>query len=275
MPTETYEQFRDGVLSKSAHVLDLEKRHGHRRGGVHAVNGEAQAEPPLLGASAREEMEEDGLNPTSSLEELLAMVNRARTRPDRREGGGRGDRRPQPRGDGECQRPPRKCANCGEEHEQRACPHPAVAVADRPCWPCGKKGHASPSCPERKSKGTAKAAEDLFLVFGADMVTEQDDGFTMAKETVRPMPRTAQLGDLLATTTRNLSNAIREDKGATRRSQPAPSKTTVGSQPARSQPDIIHNRSGPADVPTTQQIAREKEGSRLQEWRDESHQTSS
>ncbi len=77
------------------------------------------------------------LNPNSYLEELLDMVSRTRTagfqQRDRRPGAGAPTRRPQPRGDGDRQRAPRKCANCGKEHEQRACPHPPVAVADRAC----------------------------------------------------------------------------------------------------------------------------------------------
>ena len=96
---------------------------------------------PPLGTSAAEDMrqdEEDEDNPISSLEELLAMVNKARTgaRTERRQPGQRQDRMQQPqarRGDGDRERKPRKCANCGKEHEQRACPHPPVSVADRPC----------------------------------------------------------------------------------------------------------------------------------------------
>ena len=45
-------------------------------------------------------------------------------------------------------RPPRKCANCGESHEARVCPNPAVAVEDRKCWTCGLK-HMSRDCPQK------------------------------------------------------------------------------------------------------------------------------
>ena len=90
VPTETYEQFRDHVLTQSARVLDLEKRQGQRRGGVHAIagGGEALAQPSPTGVSDYEDQEEEGTSPSSSLEEPLVMVNRARIngtqRPDRR-----------------------------------------------------------------------------------------------------------------------------------------------------------------------------------------------
>ena len=81
VPHETYEQFRDQVLTQSARMVDLGKRQGQRRGGIHAFDGreEPQSQLPPLGASMREEAEEDEReNPISSLEGLLAMVNKAR-----------------------------------------------------------------------------------------------------------------------------------------------------------------------------------------------------
>ena len=107
-PKESFAEFRDHILVQSARVLGLERR---RRGGVNAIN-EQEDRPPPLGTSAAEDEAEDG-NPITSLEDLLAMVNRSRQRP----GGQRGDkqeRRQGPRGDGDRQRGPRKCANCGK-----------------------------------------------------------------------------------------------------------------------------------------------------------------
>ena len=57
----------------------------------------------------------------------------------------------------QAQRRPRKCPNCGEEHEARVCPKPPVAIADRRCWTCNKPGHSSRDC---KEKGSLKAIED-------------------------------------------------------------------------------------------------------------------
>ena len=54
-------------------------------------------------------------------------------------------------------RPPRKCANCGEAHEARTCPKPAVAVSERRCWTCGEK-HMSRDCPNKGK--SIKAIED-------------------------------------------------------------------------------------------------------------------
>ena len=175
------------------------------------------------------------------------MVNKARggglRRPDRRQGGGGGggrpDRRPQQRGDGDRQRSPRKCANCCKDHEQRACPHPAIAVADRACWTCGKKGNSSAQCPGTQAKGNIKAIEDAILpFFGTCNAVMDKDGFSTAKKVVRPTPRGATLGDFVPTATRNRFSAMEDDHSA----------TTVGSPPARSQPDIdiITTRAKPA-----------------------------
>ena len=55
-------------------------------------------------------------------------------------------------------RPPRRCANCGETHEARICPKPAIPVTERKCWTCGEK-HMARDCPQKK-KGPIKAIED-------------------------------------------------------------------------------------------------------------------
>ena len=228
----------------------------------------------------REEAEEDERdNPINSLEELLAMVNRARAgghvRPDRRDNGG--PRKPAAqRGDNDRQRPPRKCPNCGKEHEAgtRVCPHPSVQVTDRPCWTCGKKGHTSQACPDRKAKGTIKAIEDIIPFFGACVVAEADEGFTIAKKTARPTPQTAQLGDFLATTTRNRFNIIRDEAPATTttnnttRSQPVSSRTKVGIQPARNQPDkiIIRSKKQESNLKKTVKATTEKSNRSVAAW---------
>ena len=141
-PEWSYAKFRDHVLTQSARIVDLDKNLSRRRaGGVHAVDNQRDdSQPPPLGKNMREDEEEDemNLNPISSLEELLAMVNRTRAagfqQRDRRPGAGAPTRRPQPRGDGDRQRAPRKCANCGKEHEQRACP---ILRSQSPTAPAG------------------------------------------------------------------------------------------------------------------------------------------
>jgi len=140
------------------------------------------------------------------------MVNRARTgggaRPDRRQNGQRQDPKQQKRGDSDRPRQPRKCANCGKEHEQRACPLPPVAVADRACWTCGKKGHSNRDCPDR-AKGAVKAIEDIIPFFGT--IRAVTDDFIAAKKVVRPTPRGASLGDFVPTATRNRFGVMSEE----------------------------------------------------------------
>ena len=80
-PRESYQEFRDTILTQSARITDFNRRAG--RGGVHAVGEAAQD----LGANAVEDAAmhehlrasgDDENNPIPSLEELLAMVNRQR-----------------------------------------------------------------------------------------------------------------------------------------------------------------------------------------------------
>lgn len=126
---------------------------------------------PPLGPSAADDQREDDdedINPISALEGLLAMVDTARAgggaRTDRRTPGQRQNTRPQRRGDGDRVRTPRKCANCGGEHEQRACPLSSVAVADRACWSCGEKGRSPRDCPDKGAQRNAiNAIEDAVL----------------------------------------------------------------------------------------------------------------
>jgi hypothetical protein len=237
-PSEAYEQFRDLILTQSARIVDLARRQG--RGGVHAVARSDQEDgPPPLGTSAAEDMrEDDENNPISSLEELLAMVNRQRTggsgRPQQRRTQQQEQRRPQA---GAAQRPPRKCANCGLEHEQRICPHPPVPREERKCWTCGKGGHASRDCPEKKRGPAIKAIEDQLPFFGANCVIEDSDGYRPARRPARPTPRGITLQDFIKTPTQNrFASMAREDTETGQRSQPTLSKTTTmhRSQPAKS-----------------------------------------
>ena len=75
-------------------------------------------------------------------------------------------------------------------------------------------------------------------MFGTIGAVTDNEGFTMARRTVRPTPRAAQLGDFMKVATKNRFNVIRNEEPVENRSQPAHSRPTVGSQPAGSQPDI-------------------------------------
>ena len=164
--------------------------------------------PPLGASAAQEQFEEDNSdNPIPSLEELLAMVNKQRAGGFQRRGAagpvGAPGGRQQQRGDSERPRGPRKCANCGKEHEQRACPHPAVPREQRACWTCGKQGHASRDCPDKKKgRDPIKAIEDALPFFGgsANCVVDSD-GYKQSRRPARPMPRGATLQDFIKTPT--------------------------------------------------------------------------
>ena len=139
--------------------------------------------------------------------------------------------RQQPRTDGDRPRAPRKCANCGKEHEQRVCPHPAVARDQRACWTCGKTGHASRDCPNKANKQAIKAIEDQLPFFGQFGLID-GDGYKHPRRPARPAPRNVTLGDFVKTPTRNRFAGIEreEEEGRT--------ITTRSTRSTRSQPAI-------------------------------------
>ena len=76
------------------------------------------------------------------------------------------------------------------------------------------------------------------------------DGFTAArKPSTRPTPHKATLGDFVPTATRNRFSGIERES----------TNTTVGSQPARIQPDRITTRAKPAIVSKKQAATQRKE----------------
>ena len=98
---------------------------------------------------------------------------------------------------GKTDRPPRRCANCGETHVELKCPHPEVARDKRKCWTCGKENHSSRDCPD-KAKRAIKAIEDAPTIpfFGSLVGAVYDeDGFTKAKKTFRPSPTPFTVAD--------------------------------------------------------------------------------
>ena len=140
-----------------------------------------------------------------SREEVLAAVQRFQKRT-----GKRPPPRAQPkRAAADGARPTRKCPNCGKEHVETRCPHPAVAIADRACWTCGKKGHSGRDCPQKNKEnhkpqnGSVKAIEDAApgardarMPFFGDrenylLDDKETPGFTPVRP--RPAPRQAVL----------------------------------------------------------------------------------
>ncbi len=181
----SFTAFRDMVIAQSARTLAARRRGG----GLHTVNEEDER------AEAGEAADE-GVPMVSNVEELIAAFNKMNRNGQKRNPN---DRRPTPRAPtrGTDERPPRKCANCGQTHAALKCPHPAVAVEKRKCWACGEEGHTSRFC-KKKEKGAIKAVDEECNAF---FVVEEgdDEGFTQAKHTfkARPMPRTATLADYM------------------------------------------------------------------------------
>ena len=52
------------------------------------------------------------------------------------------------------ERRPDRCINCGGNHRSSDCTKGRTEKKDRPCWNCGKPGHLSSQCPEKKSLKT-------------------------------------------------------------------------------------------------------------------------
>ena len=83
--------------------------------------------------------------------------------------------------------------NCGEEHKDNKCPHPPVAVGDRKCWTCGKKGHSNRDCPDRKKKPFKNVNDEIEE--GVRLLGTLREGFTHPKKTGKPMPRDITMKD--------------------------------------------------------------------------------
>ncbi len=194
----SYQQFRDHVLTQAGRVLMNRKKLP-----IHAVDdgsGDDDDENDLTDIlTAIQKFQHGGCDA-----DLVAAVQRFQ-----RGRGGRFQRRnpgrtspppPRPAED----RPPRKCPNCGKTHAGR-CTAAPVSPDERPCWTCGKKGHVSRNCPDKKREGSAvKAVDDRRSdhVQACFSVTDEGDFKTVASRrraapTGRPMPTTPTLGDYL------------------------------------------------------------------------------
>ncbi len=198
-PEEPYQKFRDRVQTQTAQILLNRKK------------------LPLHAVQQEEEDDEDDFyaDPaTMTREELVAVVGRLGAQGRLRQGPGRRfdtQRRtgapgaaPPPRDPRD--RPPRKCANCGEPHPG-ACTKARVATADRLCWGCGKPGHTSNNCPAKAAQrpGAVKAVADApgrVPVFGlgndGPILHTDREGFQQVRQGGRPRPRAPVLGDFLS-----------------------------------------------------------------------------
>ena len=209
---DSYLEFRDLVLTQTSRIL-----FNRRRGGGGCVRGLEFG--PAAPSTQETDSADDGaledlliMAQNGSREEVLAAVQRFQKRT------GNGPRRPPPRAQpkraaADGARPTRKCPNCGKEHVETRCPHPAVAIADRACWTCGKKGHSGRDCPQKNKEnhkpqnGSVKAIEDAApgardarMPFFGDrenylLDDKETPGFTPVRP--RPAPRQAVLGDFV------------------------------------------------------------------------------
>ena len=221
---ETYIAFRDMVLVQSARILFDRNR---SKPGVHAVD-EYRAHD---GDNNDEHHDDETVGNMDSLEDVIAFIKKFgnprrqdRSRQERqRQSTERDDRRPR-QDAGRDDRPPRKCPNCDKTHPERRCPEPPVALSDRKCWQCNKKGHNSSACPEKK-RPAIKAIEDAPAPFFGylNMVSDANE-FQPVRNGVRPQPRGATLADFLD---HNSFNVLREDMVSVRGS----TGTARGSSP--------------------------------------------
>ena len=111
-----------------------------------------------------------------------------------------------------------KCVNCGGDHRVSDCQKPTVPVNQRPCFKCGKSGHASKQCPQRTSTGRGLKNMD-------DISPEEDsptaffgclsrEGEHIEKKGKHDKPRGATLADFLPIKLSNRFLSLGEDSAA-------------------------------------------------------------
>ena len=201
-----YSAFRDHILNMTNKILMNDKVSKGRIGAVSTERPEPSNDDII-----DEQEEPFNISGVSNFEDFVMAVNRFN---NKRKAGqraapqqvARGPNAASPAGD----RGPRRCPNCNGTHPERKCPKPAVAVSDRRCWVCNKKGHVGRDCPD-KTKGV-KAIED---VKGANVLnwigSVDDEGFQQPRRTVRrPTPRPATLGDFLSENVFSALNVLEE-----------------------------------------------------------------
>ena len=214
---QTFEEFRDKILEKSAEIL-----FSRRQDGVHAVAEEPQSSPANPGWDKEFECAPCGVHfeqgvTVNSMDDLVALVNRVKGRGKGASAAG-----------GAAARPPRKCHNCGQTHDGK-CTAPEIPREKRPCWTCGKPGCISATCPLKPKGGKAggkggsnrsavKAIEDALPFFGLQdgqgpgVQAAVTDGFQMAKKTFKPTPTRASLSDFVKPVDRNTFGVLIKDR---------------------------------------------------------------
>ncbi len=195
----TFEEFRDMVLVQSAQVLLDQKKLP-----VHAVN----AEPSEIEDDDHAFFDMNILQGVSNMEDLINVVDKWKQRRGRQAQRSTLGSRQQSRAPSQLRpapatetRPPRKCPNCNEEHASTRCPKPPIAVEDRTCWSCGKKGHSSRQCPSKKTVGAVNEDSDslrgFFVVDNEGFQGVQPRG---GRRPPRPTPMSRTLGSFIDAT---------------------------------------------------------------------------
>ena len=143
--------FRDRIVSVSSRLLAIQRPHGRPLQGVKEEQPESE-DPPAM-----EEDAMDAIRSATNVEDMIAAFQRIQPRDNRTQ-----RTRPPRKNDDpkDTFGNPRKCPNCNESHPERICPKPSIAKEDRKCWTCGKSGHSSAACPNKKSSGGLKAITD-------------------------------------------------------------------------------------------------------------------
>ena len=154
-----------------------------------------------------EDEENMQIGEVNSMEELLAALNRISRKV------GQGGNRVAPLAglpQGDRERPPRRCANCGVIHQGK-CMQLAIPPKKKPCWECSKPGHVSWECPIKTAaqKGLKaledvkafNAAENSVGISKAMFSVEDDEGFKTAPrgplQRTKPTPTNVAFGDIL------------------------------------------------------------------------------
>ena len=198
--TRQFNEFRDIIVNVSGRLLAMQKPQRALQG-VQEEDQSSFYRTKDLNDTPDQELSEM-LKGVNNVDDLVAAFQKRssskgnRTRPDAS--------RKQP---ADLLRNPRKCPNCGETHPERVCPKPSVAVSDRKCWTCGKPGHSSSQCPNRKAPGGLKALTDIRAVDAVEAALARpmfhvDHGFqeptrTARHRTGRPMPTKPTLADFV------------------------------------------------------------------------------